>query len=457
MDIKLENLNKSFLQKTKKDRNIVTAVDDLNITIPSGKLIGLLGPSGCGKSTTLYMIAGLEQPTSGKIFFDKDDVTNLEVNKRGIGFVFQDYALYPHMSIRKNILFPLANLKLEEHELNADGTLQFESFEERYEVEDVMLPQVSKKPTAKFIEITDDMHEMKRKFAENKNRLLQEKLDKIELEEIAYQKALNGDKEVQFATRIVTRPLMKIRKITRKEKNIALNWAASLVQIEDLLDRKPAQLSGGQQQRVAIARALVKRPGVLLLDEPLSNLDANLRVKTREEIKRIQRETGITTIFVTHDQEEALSVCDEIVIMKDGIFQQMGEPNEVYNNPKNRFVAQFLGNPPINFFDGYIKDNTLYIGDIDIMSIDNDDQEVEIGVRAESFEITSRDVFTSKVISVNRVGKDLCIDCYNDNARNNKFTVIFNKEVEIEDEMIKLKFNKSKIYVFDKITGKRIN
>lgn len=249
MDIRLQNLTKIF--RDNKKENETRAVDNLDIVIPSGKLVGLLGPSGCGKSTTLYMISGLLEPTSGKIFFGDEDVTELSPEKRGIGLVFQNYALYPHMTVFKNIAFPLENLKVEEQVKDKNGN------------------DVTKK----------------------------RRLKKTEIEEMVYS-------------------------------------TAKLVQIENLLDRKPNQLSGGQQQRVAIARALVKKPRVLLLDEPLSNLDARLRLQTREEIKRLQKETGITTIFVTHDQEEAMSISDEIVVMKDGIEQQRAEPQEVYNNPK---------------------------------------------------------------------------------------------------------------------------
>ena len=153
------------------------------------------------------------------------------------------------------------------------------------------------------------------------------------------------------------------RKLTKEERKEIVYETAKLVQIEEYLERKPSQLSGGQQQRVAIARALVKRPKVLLLDEPLSNLDARLRLQTREEIKRIQRDTGITTVFVTHDQEEAMSISDEIVVMKLGIEQQKDAPQAVYDSPKNMFVAQFLGTPPINIFAGNVKDNKVYVDD----------------------------------------------------------------------------------------------
>ena len=265
MKVVLQNLTKIFPSRSKKAGEEVVAVNDFTFEIPDGQLIGLLGPSGCGKSTTLYMISGLQKPTSGKIFFGEDDVTELSPENRGVGLVFQNYALYPHMTVKQNILFPLQNLR------GAD------------------------------------------------------KLTKEQMLERAYE-------------------------------------AARLVQIDNLMDRKPSELSGGQQQRVAIARALVKMPRVLLLDEPLSNLDARLRLQTREEIRRIQKETKITTVFVTHDQEEAMSISDMIVVMKLGLVQQIGKPQEVYDDPANLFVAKFLGTPPINVFEGHVQNGTLYLG-----------------------------------------------------------------------------------------------
>ena len=271
MKIVLQNLTKTFPGRGRKAQNDVTAVDDLSCEIPDGELIALLGPSGCGKSTTLNLLCGLENPTSGRIFFGEDDITDLPPELRGVGMVFQNYALYPHMTVRQNILFPMENLK-------------------------------------------------------GKERLSKEEMQK------------------------------------RAEET------ARLVQIEELMDRKPRELSGGQQQRVAIARALVKMPRVLLLDEPLSNLDARLRLQTREEIRKIQKKTGITTVFVTHDQDEAMSISDRIAVMRLGVLMQMGRPQEVYDNPANLFVAKFLGTPPINVFEGRVRDGRLYIGDEAVFS-----------------------------------------------------------------------------------------
>ena len=357
MDIKLVHITKVFADK---DQAEVRAVDDLNIVVPSGKLIGLLGPSGCGKSTTLYMIAGLLSPTDGQIYFGEDDVTKLSPEKRGIGLVFQNYALYPHMTVKQNILFPLQNLKV---------------------------------PKAEALE--------------------------------------------------------------------RAQMVADLVDIGSLMNRKPRQLSGGQQQRVAIARALVKQPDVLLLDEPLSNLDARLRLQTREEIKRIQKETGITTVFVTHDQEEAMSISDEIVVMKLGVVQQQGKPQDVYNNPVNKFVAKFLGTPPINMFNGYIKEGKLYIGEEAIANVDFKDQEVEIGIRPEGFEVVDgadKGAFSFVVESIEFIGRDKSVVARHPSCQTPAFRFIIDadvKGIEVGKE-IKADIKPNKRFIFHKITEKNM-
>jgi multiple sugar transport system ATP-binding protein len=346
MDIRLENLTKVFSDKTGKE---TYAVDNLSITIPSGKLVGLLGPSGCGKSTTLFMIAGLHKPSGGKIFFGDDDVTRLAPEKRGIGLVFQNYALYPHMTVRQNIMFPLENINI--------------------------------------------------------NR---EDAEKLVME------------------------------------------MAELVGIVDQLDKKPAQLSGGQQQRVAIARALVKKPRVLLLDEPLSNLDARLRLQTREEIKRIQRETGITTIFVTHDQEEAMSISDQMVVLNFGVMQQMDTPQSMYNNPGNLFVAKFLGNPPINIIDGKIKNGKIMMGnDIVLGSTKVADGNYVIGLRPEDFKVDPNG-FSVTDLEVEHIGRDTMLRF---NLSGIQIRALLDSDDVADENNIKLGVKKHKIQIFDKNTG----
>ena len=361
MKVVLQNLTKIFPSRDKKAGKEVVAVNDFTFEIPDGKLIGLLGPSGCGKSTTLYMISGLQKPSSGKIFFGEDDVTELSTENRGIGLVFQNYALYPHMTVKQNILFPLQNLKGAE-------------------------------------------------------------------------------------------------KMTKQQMDERAHWAASLVQIDDLMDRKPSEMSGGQQQRVAIARALVKMPRVLLLDEPLSNLDARLRLQTREEIRRIQRETGITTIFVTHDQEEAMSISDMIVVMKLGVVQQIGKPQEVYDDPVNLFVAKFLGTPPINVLEGAIRGGRLYIGEEAVLTVDAPDQEVFIGVRPEGFELDEKGSFSCQLSNVEVMGRDVSIVSTNPASLNPVIRSIINADnkVDITAGTVRYSLKKHKVFLFNKETEERI-
>lgn len=351
MKIVLDNLTKEF--SSKKETTI--AVNNLSLEVNDGTLVGLLGPSGCGKSTVLNMICGLLEPTSGKIYFSDQDVTELSPQERKVGMVFQNYALYPHLTVKQNITFPLENLK-------------------------------------------------------GKDKLSKEKMDELALE------------------------------------------YAKLVQIEDYLDRKPSELSGGQQQRVAIARALVKMPNVLLLDEPLSNLDARLRLSTREQIRNIQKKTGITTIFVTHDQEEAMSICDEIVVLQKGILMQKDEPQKVYDHPNNLFVAKFLGTPAINVFTGFIKENYLYIGDDKICSFKANNQEVYVGIRPEGFIVDETGPLKLKFERLQVMGRDTSIiakssSCITDEVR---CIILSNSNLNITGNTINMSLKKDKFHVFNK-------
>lgn len=362
MKVVLQNLTKKFPARSKKAGGDVVAVDDFTFEIPDGKLVGLLGPSGCGKSTTLFMICGLQKPTSGKIYFGEDDVTGLPPENRGAGVVFQNYALYPHLTVKQNILFPLQNFK------GAD------------------------------------------------------RLTKAEMEKRAQE-------------------------------------AAQLVQISELMDRKPGELSGGQQQRVAIARAMVKMPRVLLLDEPLSNLDARLRLQTREEIRRIQRETGITTVFVTHDQEEAMSISDIIVVMKEGMIQQTGRPQDVYDDPVNLFVAKFLGTPPINLFEGRIRDNRLYIGDAAVLAVPGTaDQEVTVGIRPEGFLIREDGPLSCRLSGVEVMGRDISVVSTHPCSQNPVIRSIIDAQnrVDTESETVRFALKPNKVLLFEKKTESRL-
>jgi len=360
MKVVLQNLTKKFPNRNKNEEDVI-AVNDFTFEIPDGKLIGLLGPSGCGKSTTLNLICGLQKPTSGKIFFGDDEVTELSPENRGVGLVFQNYALYPHMTVKQNILFPLQNLRGKD-------------------------------------------------------------------------------------------------KLTKEEMNEKALFAAKLVQIDSLMDRKPSELSGGQQQRVAIARALVKMPRVLLLDEPLSNLDARLRLQTREEIKRIQRETGITTVFVTHDQDEAMSISDMIVVMKDGVIQQIGAPQAVYDEPVNLFVAKFLGTPPINVFNGEIKNGKLYIGEDCVLDTeDKADGPVFVGIRPEGFILSENGKLSCRLKGIEVMGRDISVVSENDNADVAIRSIISSdSRVDASNATVRFDLKPGKVFIFDKNTEERL-
>ena len=337
MGIRLENLVVKF-----GDFN---AINNVTLQIPKGKLVSLLGPSGSGKSTTLFTISGIHKPFSGKIFFGDKDVTGLEPEELGIGLVFQNYALYPHMTVRENIMFPLKNLKWNKEEAEK-----------------------------RVIEV------------------------------------------------------------------------AEIVKIANQLDKKPAQLSGGQQQRVAIARALAKKPDILLLDEPLSNLDTKLRVETRQEIRRIQKETGVTAIFVTHDQEEAMCISDEIVLMKDGAIQQVSSPTDIYMNPINKFVASFIGSPEMNFINVYLKDG---VGTLDTLTMENlpkNKNKAIIGVRAEDFEVAEKGLNT-KVVTVEILGRERLLTLEH---AGKEYKMLVDKEFFIDEgAQLTIRPKAGKCYVFD--------
>ncbi len=262
----------------------VVAVDELTLTIEDGEFVALLGPSGCGKSTTLLILAGIYAPTAGDLRFDGQVVNEVEARDRNVGIVFQSYALYPHMNVRQNILFPL-----------------------------------------------------------------------------------------------------RFKKVPEAEAGRRVAEAAELVHIADLLDRRPSQLSGGQQQRVALARAMVKEPQLLLLDEPLSNLDATLRMTMRSEIKTLQAKLGVTTILVTHDQLEATTMADRIVCMRAGRIEQVGSPDDLYLRPASLFVAGFIGAPPINLLPGKADDGKIIINDFSLPCEGPAVGEVTLGIRPEHF------------------------------------------------------------------------
>lgn len=350
MKVRCENLTKKFGQ--------TLAVNDFSAELPDGHLICLLGPSGCGKSTILNMLCGILPVTSGHIYFDDEEVTKLPADLRNIGMVFQNYALYPHMTVLENIAFPL-----------------------------------------------------------------------------------------------------EVKKMPKQERIEKASEIAKLVHVDALLKRYPAELSGGQQQRVAIARALVKNPKLLLMDEPLSNLDARLRLEMREEIRRIQQETGVTTIFVTHDQEEAMSISDSILLMKDGNLIQSGLCQELYNQPNCKFVADFLGNPPINQLELNQEDISAILKKAKIKTPDlSSYKNLVLSIRPESFTlndgITLKGNFECQILSISEMGKEeiVSLNFFDKNIR-----AILNSDQELKKgQSIKVGLKTKGIFVFDKESGKRL-
>ena len=339
------------------------ALKSVNFSIEQGDLVCLLGPSGCGKSTILNMIAGLLQPTGGDIQFKKSSVINIEPKDRNIGFVFQNYALYPHMTVLENIMFPLTV----------------------------------------------------------------------------------GEK-----------------KISKEEAKKIAEEYMQLTNIEELAEKKPGTLSGGQQQRVAITRALVQKPEVLLLDEPLSNLDARLRLKIREEIRRLVKEVGITTIFVTHDQEEALSISDKIILLNEGVIQHHDDPQNLYLEPNNLFVAKFIGNPIINILEVEVKDGVITHPSFTLQASELVEsrfrKELEqghysLGLRPEDLVPSENGLFTVTVTAVELIGRERILH-FTLGEQDIKSIVSVEHKIE-EGDTLSFDLLRHKLFLFDQ-NGERV-
>ena len=634
MEIRIKELTKIFPGDPKKNIRDTIAVKDLDFVVKDGELVGLLGPSGCGKSTTLYMIAGLHVPTSGEVWFGDQEVTNLSPEKRGIGLVFQNYALYPHMTIYKNIEFPLTNLQVEvplvtfynyvltyTYKLRKNDDVKgisksiqslgykcgFNKKQFNFNIESdgeelritVNLNMIS--PTAKemfkenmpkiikvvFVDesaeqasdalydtnfratvnnIADDeivevnvkgrlgdafgtcmidetINNLKKAAAHHHGTASEVVITKtqhgyeimarvVNLPHVNIEECMAAIKEAYpydtfgysitmvicksltnhvrdflkskklafsdykiYFDKVHTKVYFKLlrasteqadaalselaemlqlsdveketsqavshRKLTKEERRDIIYETAKLVQVDEYLQRKPNQLSGGQQQRVAIARALVKHPRVLLLDEPLSNLDARLRLQTREEIRRIQQETGITSVFVTHDQEEAMSISDEIVVMKLGEMQQMGRPQDVYNSPANLFVAQFLGTPPVNVFRGKVVGKKVFVGEDCVQELNEDlgERNVFVAIRPEGFALAKegeKNVLHGNCEMVQVMGRDISCVAHNPNCTKPQFRVIISSDDKVAPGPVAFKVKSHKIFLFDGITEDRI-
>ena len=340
--LRVEHLNKSFGSNQ--------VLFDISLDIKEREFFVLLGPSGCGKSTLLRSIAGLETVDSGRIFIDNKDITGLEPGERNIAMVFQNYALYPHMTVFENLAFPL-----------------------------------------------------------------------------------------------------KLRGLKKKDIEVKVRDVSKMLEIDRYLAKRPGQLSGGEKQRVAVGRALVRDPSLFLFDEPLSNIDAKLRAIMRAEISRLHKRIGITTVYVTHDQTEALTLGTRIAIMRQGHIEQIGTPEEVYNDPKTMFVAGFMGAPPMNLLHVNVKDNRLYVGKDSIFNLNNNNlpENVVLGIRPEKIELGGE--LRGKIVLKEMLGSYMLlhIEFYDNN-------LILRTDKEVNGEVVTFNFPGEALYFFDVQSGKRL-
>ena len=435
--ILLKHIYKEYTHSKKEAKKINEgdlspfAVRDFNLEIKDGEFVVLVGPSGCGKSTTLRMIAGLEDITGGELYIGDVYSNNIDASKRNIAMVFQNYALYPHMNSYQNMSYGLKLRKIPKVALDKEHHVIYEVDKDRIKL---LKKQIKEAKTPEEVEP------------------LVKELEKVE-----------NDKCV---------PKMKMVHYSKEEIDERVQKAAEILDIKHLLDRKPSDMSGGQRQRVALGRALVRDPKVFLLDEPLSNLDAKLRASMRSEIVKLHKRVKTTFVYVTHDQVEAMTMGDRIVVMKDGIIQQVGSPSEIYDNPMNTFVAGFIGTPQMNFFDVKLiakakevvitlpnnKEVSISLKDLrDIQDeyISGEEKELTLGIRGEHLVFGDKGI-DATVSFVEILGNTTNILCKLDGS-----DVEFNVTVQERSELtsgdkVKVSFLGKNVHLFDKETGKTI-
>ena len=435
--ILLKHIYKEYTHSKKEAKKINEgdlspfAVRDFNLEIKDGEFVVLVGPSGCGKSTTLRMIAGLEDITGGELYIGDVYSNNIDASKRNIAMVFQNYALYPHMNSYQNMSYGLKLRKIPKVALDKEHHVIYTVDKDRIKL---LKKQIKEAKTPEEVEP------------------LVKELEKVE-----------NDKCV---------PKMKMVHYSKEEIDERVQKAAEILDIKHLLDRKPSDMSGGQRQRVALGRALVRDPKVFLLDEPLSNLDAKLRASMRSEIVKLHKRVKTTFVYVTHDQVEAMTMGDRIVVMKDGIIQQVGSPSEIYDNPMNTFVAGFIGTPQMNFFDVKLiakakevvitlpnnKEVTISLKDLkDIQDeyISGEEKELTLGIRGEHLVLGDKGI-DATVSFVEILGNTTNILCKLDGSE-----IEFNVTVQERSELtsgdkVKVSFLGKNVHLFDKETGKTI-
>ncbi len=403
-NVVLRNINKIY-------DNGFHAVHDFSFDISDKEFVVFVGPSGCGKSTTLRMIAGLENISDGELYVDGILFNNVSPQDRDVAMVFQNYALYPHMSVYENMAFGLKNHKIKKPKLNENGEQEKLVDKKTIKYLEKQIKIASK--SLKKKNLTDD----ERSFLEKEKKEYEEKISLVKTNPV---------------------PAYVYVKYPKEEIDSRIRKAAKILDIEQFLNQKPKSLSGGQQQRVALGRAIVRNPKLFLMDEPLSNLDAKLRVAMRSEIVDLHEKIGATTIYVTHDQTEAMTMADKIIVMNKGYIQQIGKPEEIYRHPANRFVATFIGSPAMNLFKATysLKEGNIDIGETKI-KLSKGKQEA---VKAKLAEIIKRYEQDSLTIESNIA--DYC-------AKNNLKARSEKKKIDVanriaSDEVL----NKRKAYLF---------
>ena len=424
---------RSKKEKKKEEEQSISpfAVRDFNLEIKDGEFVVLVGPSGCGKSTTLRMIAGLEDISGGELYIDNILSNNVDASNRNIAMVFQNYALYPQMTSYQNMAYSLKLRKIEKPVLTKDGQL---------------------------------IYDVDKKRIKELKKLIKKSQDPQEIEEM--------NKEIESIKDTYNVVRMKAVHYTKEEIDEKVKKAAEILDITHLLDRKPSEMSGGQRQRVALGRALVRDPKVFLLDEPLSNLDAKLRASMRNEIVKLHERVKTTFVYVTHDQIEAMTMGDRIVVMKDGVIQQVGAPSEIYDNPLNLFVAGFIGTPQMNFFDVSFKAGAKDVEiklpngevvkyplkefkDIQVEFTKGDERELVLGVRGEHISIDKKGV-KAVVNFVEILGNTTNILCKLENS-DAEFTISVQERSTLKSgDAIHVNFKPENMHLFDKESGNTI-
>ena len=446
--------------------NNVQAVFDFNLDVDDKEFVVFVGPSGCGKTTTLRMVAGLEEISSGEIYIDDVLINDVPPKDRNIAMVFQNYALYPHMTVFDNMAF---SLKMRKDLFPVYKIVNKEGFNQEVKEIEKEFQEKKEQGVAKLA-----IRRAQEKYQERVMTYDHDKVEELENSikgETDQAKIESVHKQIKEVMKVLDKPAFEYRRYTREEIIDKVTTVAETIGLEQYLKRKPAALSGGQRQRVALGRAIVRNPKVFLMDEPLSNLDAKLRVHMRTEISKIYQNLGVTVIYVTHDQTEAMTMATKIVCMKDGRIQQIGSPRELFNTPNNLFVAGFIGSPSMNFIPGKF-DGHNFVSENDEVKIQLDkphidllkdyvNKELILGVRPEN--IIFKDDKTRENLSNSfklvcdlseLLGQELIIYSYINNTRVVIKTTTVDEIKNGEEKEYALDLDR--IHFFDKETTNRI-